>query len=679
MHFICGPVFLILGKISQVMKGNYLRITTILFLLAAISLLHCNAFPRKRSYAIPYENPTDTLNWSMDYLRKLLYSGGEWYVTDNTYRKSIKGVLNYAENSPVDTIVSEMNNLLSDNNLVFIFDRRPQDIKNLEDVPGYIIPGELEKQIEDLSKQIEDSLSRTEIKVPKELFDNAEQKAGVVPYDDPFKILSNKEGKVPAELLKEIQQSLAEIQMPDSVSPYYFDSLRTAVIDSCRLTYNESLVSSWRDSVAHGYRTEYIDRYIDSVSNEYKRVVENRNFDYLTTYNDSVVESVNDSIRLALKYLTEYAETDSVLLRVSNLSGEQSSIWTADRLMMPIRLYLKNEQQDSLGVILQNEGKGNIKVVIDDGVKFTRLSETQHRQIKLEEQKVDRSIKKVVKEAPVLSPWRFGGDASLGLTQTALANWSQGGESSMALLGIAKYSINYIEKKIKWENSLELRYGGNYTGTKGYVKNDDRIEFQSRFGYSAFREWYYSGDFTFKTQMAKGFEISGDTKTLLSKFMSPGYITMSLGLDYKPDEDLSIFLSPLTSRTTYVIDTVRIDQTNFGVSEFSKKLWEPGMAFKGRLKRQLNENIAYNTRLEIFTLYTDPFRKFNFNWENILSMQVTQYITAEIMAHILYDYNTKFGKTDANGDPVLDPDGNQVTERRWQFKELITVGFKYRL
>jgi hypothetical protein len=654
------------------MKGNVLRITVVL--LVALCLLPGHVFSKKRSIKVKYDNPIDTLEWSMDYLRKLLYSDGEWYVTDNTYRESIKGVLNYAENAPVDTIVMEMRDLLSDNNLVFLFDRRPQDIRSLDDVPGYMTEENIDNKISELGVQIDDSLKKSNVVVPENLFEDIEQKAGIIPYDEPFKLLSNNRGKLPDDFLLSIQKSFAKIELPDSVALAYFDSIRSVVIDSCRLAFNDSLIAAFRDSVTVSYRKDYIADYIDSVSTEYRSMIEESNFDKLTYYNDSIVEAANDSIRIALKYLTLNAEADSVLLKVGNLSGDFSTIWTANRQMRPVRLYIKNVQLDSLGVILQNEGKGFVKVVIDDGVKFTRFSETQTRQIKLIETEIDRSIKKVVKKAPVLSPWKKGGDASLGLTQTALANWTKGGESSMAVLAIGKYKVNYMKPKLKWENNFEIRYGGYTSGSTNYIKNDDRLEFQSRFGYSAFKKWFYSADFNFLTQMAEGYKISGDDRNLISKFMSPGYITLSLGLDYKPDENLSFFISPLTSRTTIVSDTARIDQTSFGVDSLSTSLWEPGFILKGKLKRQLHENITYETRLEFFNNYKAVFEKINFNWEQTLTMQVTQYISTQIMAHLLYDHNVNF--------PVFEEiDGERKqtgTEKLWQFKELFTIGFKYR-
>src|SRR5665647_150862 len=69
---------------------------------------------------LPGNQIGDSLKWSVDYLNKLLYSGGEWYLTDRQYKKPIRGVLNYAENDPLDTVIVDIHKLLSDDKLGYV-------------------------------------------------------------------------------------------------------------------------------------------------------------------------------------------------------------------------------------------------------------------------------------------------------------------------------------------------------------------------------------------------------------------------------------------------------------------------------------------------------------------------------------------------------------------------------
>ncbi|GET27839.1 DUF3078 domain-containing protein [Prolixibacter sp. SD074] len=628
-----------------------------------------SASVKKDQHRDQLENPKDTLAWSVNYLNRIMYSGNEWYLTDRTYQKAIKGVLNYAENQPIDTSVVEMQKLLSDYGVVFIYDRRPQDIRHPENVPGYITSNQVDDQVKSLKKQWADSLKNSMIEVPESLLENIEKEVRLIPAMDPQRLLSDSLEQMPAAFRRCLKQHFASLGAADSISPAAFDSIRISVVESCRLRYNGSVLTSYRDSVIAQYRSGYIQQFIDSAAQAYREKVEQSNYDKLSYYNDGAVASANDSLRMALRYLTKYAAADSVKLSFTNLAGEKKSMWTANRPMPPIRFYLKNVQNDSLGVIVNNSGKGKVNIIIDDGVQIQRFTTTDRREIKIKREEPGDNLLAMNTITPKLSPWEMGGDGTLGFTQTTLKNWAKGGESSLAALGVAKYHVNYSKKKIKWENDLELRYGMNRTDTKGLQKNDDKIEFQSRLGYSAFNRWYYSGDFDFKTQMTRGYS-DPDHQKPISAFMAPGYVTFSIGLDYKPNADFSLFISPLTSKTTYMNDTALIDPTNYGLKAGQKKLWEPGFIVKTTFKKDIIENIHYETAGQIFVNYRYPFTKFNFDWEQTLVLKVTRSINTRIMTHLIYDDNTKF--------PVYDNAGNQIGKKpKWQFQELFTVGFTY--
>ncbi|WP_234406455.1 hypothetical protein [Prolixibacter bellariivorans] len=144
------------------------------------------------------ENPKDTLTWSVNYLNRIMYSGGEWYLTDRTYQKAIKGVLNYAENQPIDTSVVEMQKLLSDYGVVYIYDRRPQDIRHPENVPGYVTSNQVDDRVKSLKKQWADSLEKSMIEVPESLLENIEKEVRLIPAMDPQRLLSDSLKQMPA-------------------------------------------------------------------------------------------------------------------------------------------------------------------------------------------------------------------------------------------------------------------------------------------------------------------------------------------------------------------------------------------------------------------------------------------------------------------------------------------------
>ena len=308
--------------------------------------------------------------------------------------------------------------------------------------------------------------------------------------------------------------------------------------------------------------------------------------------------------------------------------------------------------------------------MIDDGIKLTRFAESQNRSITFQTKAPDKKLHKIKLKEIVYPAWTLKGNGSFGFTQTSLSNWAKGGESATTLLMMSKYDANYSKKKVKWENSGEFRYGISKTKTRGLEKNDDKIEFQSRFGYSAFKKWFYSAEGNFRTQVARGYTYP-ETGKPISAFMAPGYLTMSIGLDYKPNKDFSLFLAPFTSKTTYVSDTALINPTTYGLLPGTKKLWEPGIIVKAKWRKELTEDIVYETKGEFFNNYKYTFQKFAFEWEQVLTMRVNRLINAKIMTELIYDYNTKFPINDANGVEI-------GRTPKWQFKELLTIGLSYR-
>ena len=653
-----------------------IRKTVILLLITAITALFNNTLQAGNSKLlnekdlVPKPPIGDTLKWSIHFLNKLIYSRGEWYFTDHTSRKPIKGILNYAENAPLDTIMIDMQRLLNDRKVELLIERRPQDISNTKDIPEYLSAQEISRCVDNIRLKIIDSLNISNIRVPLNVLEAALYKAPRVPDGTPHELLSKKLGNLPPEFVTSYNHQLNSLQFAPDMSSAAKDTARYQVFVSCRKAFNDSVQNNCRERATFAYRMKFLNDLIDLRTSVFKRSAEEKNQIVLNAYNDKSVKRVNDSLRIALQYLTVRAGKDSSLIRLFNLSNEKTDFWTANREMKPIRMFLKNAQNDSLSVVLLNNGKDELKLVIDDGIKLTRFKESQNRTVTFETKAPDKKLHKVKMNVVVLPPWTLVGNGSVGFTQTSLSNWAKGGESALALLVMSKYNANYSKNKIKWENSAEIRYGISQTKTRGLEKNDDKFELQSRFGYSAFKKWYYSGETNFRTQIANGYTFP-DKSHPISAFMSPGYWTMSIGMDYKPNKDFSLFLSPFTSKTTYVLDTALISPTKYGVEAGKTKLWEPGMIAKANWHRNLAENINYDTRAEFFNNYRYTLEKFAFEWEQVLIMQVNRFINARVMTQLIYDYNTKF--------PIKDVNGKEIGRKpKWQFKELFTIGLSYK-
>jgi hypothetical protein len=275
--------------------------------------------------------------------------------------------------------------------------------------------------------------------------------------------------------------------------------------------------------------------------------------------------------------------------------------------------------------------------------------------------------------ADTISGWRKGGVIGITLAQTSLTNWAAGGQNSVSANGLLSLFANYKKGDNVWDNSLDMGFGILKQGkNEALRKTDDKLEFLSKYGRKAFKNVYYSALVSFKTQMAPGYNLPNDS-VKISNFLAPGYLLVAIGLDYKPSPYLSVFLSPLTSRTTFVNDTVLSDQGAFGVEPGKKYREEFGgyMRFiysKNDFKNEFMKNISFTTKLDLFSNYLDKPQNVDVNWEVLIAMKVNKIISVNLTTNLIYDDNTKV-PVDRNNDGIAEGMGV-----RTQFKEIFGAG-----
>jgi len=281
-------------------------------------------------------------------------------------------------------------------------------------------------------------------------------------------------------------------------------------------------------------------------------------------------------------------------------------------------------------------------------------------------------------QTPKDTLWKTGGNLAITFAQTSLTNWAAGGENSLAENSFLNLFANYKKGKSQWDNNLELAYGVLKIGTADPKKSEDRIDLSSKYGYKAFDSWFYSALFNFKSQFTPTYAFPGDTaKEMVSKFFSPGLLFFALGLDYKPHENLSVFISPLTLKTTLVLDDTLASKGAYGVAggHFDNTgKWVKGENIKqeigGYLKfffrKALVENVDLQNKLELFSSYSEHPENIDINWEVLIAMKINKYLSANINTQLLYDDDII----------IIDKDGNKGP--RTQFKEVFGVGFSYK-
>ncbi|MCF8336006.1 MAG: DUF3078 domain-containing protein [Bacteroidales bacterium] len=268
-----------------------------------------------------------------------------------------------------------------------------------------------------------------------------------------------------------------------------------------------------------------------------------------------------------------------------------------------------------------------------------------------------------------ITNWKIGGTGSLTFSQVSFQNWTAGGENSYSLSGFLSLHANYKKDRVSWENALDMGYGIVRQAGRGVRKSDDRFEVMSKYGYKTSSDWYYSGSFNFSTQFDKGYKYNEEegTKQEISDFMAPAYALLSIGMDYKPSDAFSLVLSPLTGKTTFVLDDLLSSRGAFGVKEGENIRNEFGGYVKISYNQDIWEDVTLNTKLDLFSNYLKEPQNVDINWEVLISMKVNEYLSANLNTRLIYDDNINY--VNEKGE-VLGP--------RIQFKEVFGAGLSYK-
>lgn len=264
--------------------------------------------------------------------------------------------------------------------------------------------------------------------------------------------------------------------------------------------------------------------------------------------------------------------------------------------------------------------------------------------------------------------WTVKGLTSLNFSQLSLTNWAAGGENSVAGNALLNLSAYYqsSDSKINWDNDLIMGFGLVRQGKDDPKKSDDKIDLASKFGYKASKRWFYSGLFSFKTQFAEGFIYNDDgTRNVISTFLSPAYMNLSLGMDYKPNENFSILIAPVTGKMTLVMDDALSAVGVFGVPAGENIRSEFGGYIKITYGNEIFKNVTLLTKLDLFSNYLENPQYVDVNFDFMLNFKVNEFISASFVSQVIYDYDIKFD------------DGAGGEESKIQFKELFGLGLTY--
>lgn len=279
--------------------------------------------------------------------------------------------------------------------------------------------------------------------------------------------------------------------------------------------------------------------------------------------------------------------------------------------------------------------------------------------------------------------WTSSNKVGLDISEVAFTNWNAGGSNSISALINSESNYNYKDKYFNWKNRLTTRYGINKQEARELRKTEDLFEFNSNLGYrpDSLSNWFYSARLNFKTQFSNGYQYP-DTEKPISRFMAPGYLFFGVGMEYGKNIDkLSFYFSPLTFKTTFVLDQELANAGAFGVKPAEYDVLGNLITKGERLRRELGilltnsyemeivENITMMHLVSLYTDYINSFGNIDVDWQINFDFKVNNFIRATFGSHIRYDNDVKIKReTEIEGE--FEELGAKV-----QWKQFLGIGF----
>ncbi len=238
-------------------------------------------------------------------------------------------------------------------------------------------------------------------------------------------------------------------------------------------------------------------------------------------------------------------------------------------------------------------------------------------------------------------------------------NWKGGGVNTVSIGTFLNAKTNYETSKLSFNNEIQMQYGFQKNKDQMSKKTSDKLFLDTKIGYKFNNKWNLFGSLNFLTQFGDGFSYSKDANgaevsTLISQFLAPGYLTSSIGMEYRPVKYFWIRFGTGTLRQTFVVNRTLYQnvEKNYGVEINKKMLNEAAFQFIADLDKDLTTTINLKARLNMFANYKTP-GNIATRFDMVCTAKITKTINVNLSATALYDenmdYKTQYTQTFALG------------------------------
>ena len=234
------------------------------------------------------------------------------------------------------------------------------------------------------------------------------------------------------------------------------------------------------------------------------------------------------------------------------------------------------------------------------------------------------------------------------LNQSQYKNWVAGGVNNLSLTLILDYDFTLKNGDLEWINRIDGAYGLVKNQDEDIKKNEDRLELYSLLALKNKGRWSYSAVFNLKSQWSNGYEYAPlpngvIDRTLTTKFLSPAYSQVGLGMFYKRDDDFWFNYALLSARyimvNTVFTESLLDGENYFGVEKGKSGRFEAGGIISAYYKKEIMKNMHMENKLNLFQNYLEDPLNIDVDYTLSLEFTINQFFSTNILVQILYDDN----------------------------------------
>lgn len=240
--------------------------------------------------------------------------------------------------------------------------------------------------------------------------------------------------------------------------------------------------------------------------------------------------------------------------------------------------------------------------------------------------------------------WKSKATLGFNVNQASFSdNWKGGGVNSIAIGGLLNYKAEYSKESYSYTSEVIMQYGKVKNRDQLQKKTNDRIYWDNKAAIQMSKNWYFFASLSFESQFDKGFSYSRDSEgnekaTLLSRFLSPGYLTESMGFEYKPSKAFSTRIGTGTARQTFVLDTAiyKTNAKNFGVPIGTKIKNDLAFQIVTNLEKEVAKNTILKAKYNMFIPYND-FNAIDHRLDMVVTAKINRFMNVSVTGVVLYD------------------------------------------